>query len=97
MRKLVATTMVSLDGVMQAPGGPEEDPTGGFAFGGWSFPYWDDAPGREHARPGRQRPASSCSATGPEIFEASGRTRGPTTRSPTDAQCGQRSTWPRAR
>jgi dihydrofolate reductase len=46
MRKLIATTMVSLDGVMQAPGGPEEDPTGGFAFGGWSFPYWDDAPGR---------------------------------------------------
>jgi dihydrofolate reductase len=46
MRKLIATTMVSLDGVMQAPGGPEEDPTGGFAFGGWSFPYWDDEPGR---------------------------------------------------
>jgi len=46
MRKLIATTMVSLDGVMQAPGGPEEDPTGGFAFGGWSFHYWDDAPGR---------------------------------------------------
>ncbi|HEU5297682.1 MAG TPA: dihydrofolate reductase family protein [Burkholderiaceae bacterium] len=42
MRKLVATTMVSLDGVMQAPGGPEEDPTGGFASGGWSFPYWDE-------------------------------------------------------
>jgi dihydrofolate reductase len=46
MRKLISTTMVSLDGVMQAPGGPEEDPTGGFSFGGWSFPYWDDAPGR---------------------------------------------------
>lgn len=46
MRKLIATTMVSLDGVMQAPGGPEEDPTGGFTYGGWSFPYWDDAPGR---------------------------------------------------
>jgi dihydrofolate reductase len=39
--------MVSLDGVMQAPGGPDEDPSGGFAFGGWSFPYWDDAPGRD--------------------------------------------------
>ncbi|HEY9063765.1 MAG TPA: dihydrofolate reductase family protein [Burkholderiaceae bacterium] len=47
MRKLIATTMVSLDGVLQAPGGPDEDPTGGFAFGGWSFPYWDDAPGRD--------------------------------------------------
>ena len=42
MRKLIATTMVSLDGVMQAPGGPQEDPTGGFASGGWSFPYWGE-------------------------------------------------------
>jgi dihydrofolate reductase len=42
MRKLIASTFVSLDGVMQAPGGPEEDPTGGFALGGWSFAYWDD-------------------------------------------------------
>jgi dihydrofolate reductase len=46
MRKLIATTMVSLDGVMQAPGGPQEDPTGGFAVGGWSFPFWDDDAGR---------------------------------------------------
>jgi dihydrofolate reductase len=42
VRKLVATTSVSLDGVMQAPGGPEEDPTAVFAFGGWAFPYWDE-------------------------------------------------------
>jgi dihydrofolate reductase len=42
MRKLIASTMVSLDGVMQAPGGPQEDPTGGFAFGGWSFNYWGE-------------------------------------------------------
>jgi len=42
MRKLIASTMVSLDGVMQAPGGPDEDPTGGFAFGGWSFNFWGD-------------------------------------------------------
>jgi len=47
MRKLIASTMVSLDGVMQAPGGPDEDPTGGFTFGGWSFPYWDDEPDRD--------------------------------------------------
>lgn len=43
MRKLIASTFVSLDGIMQAPGGPEEDPTGGFAFGGWTFHYWDEA------------------------------------------------------
>ena len=42
MRKLIASTFVSLDGVMQAPGGLEEDPTGVFAFGGWSFSYWDE-------------------------------------------------------
>ncbi len=43
MRKLVATTSVSLDGVMQAPGAPEEDPASVFAFGGWAFPYWDES------------------------------------------------------
>jgi dihydrofolate reductase len=42
MRKLVVNTFVSLDGVMQAPGGPEEDPTGGFEHGGWSVSFWDD-------------------------------------------------------
>lgn len=47
MRKLIASTFVSLDGIMQAPGGPDEDPTGGFAFGGWTFPYWDDAMERD--------------------------------------------------
>src|SRR5258708_36036324 len=42
MRRIIASTFVTLDGVMQAPGGPEEDPTGGFKPGGWSFSYWDD-------------------------------------------------------
>jgi dihydrofolate reductase len=41
MRKIITSTFVSFDGVMQAPGGPEEDPTGGFTRGGWSAPYWD--------------------------------------------------------
>jgi dihydrofolate reductase len=42
MRELVVYTFVTLDGVMQAPGGPEEDPEGGFEHGGWSAGYWDD-------------------------------------------------------
>jgi dihydrofolate reductase len=42
VRKIVVSTFLSLDGVMQAPGGPEEDPTGGFVHGGWSVNYWDD-------------------------------------------------------
>jgi dihydrofolate reductase len=41
MRKLTGAVFVSLDGVMQAPGGPEEDPTGGFGHGGWVAPFWD--------------------------------------------------------
>lgn len=42
MRKIIVNTFITLDGVMQAPGGPEEDPTGSFKFGGWSANYWDD-------------------------------------------------------
>lgn len=45
MRHIKASTFISLDGVMQAPGGPEEDPAGKFRFGGWTVPYWDDASG----------------------------------------------------
>lgn len=43
MRKLIAITQVTLDGVMQSPGGPEEDPSNGFAHGGWAMPFFDDA------------------------------------------------------
>lgn len=46
MRKVIASAFVSLDGVMQAPGGPEEDPTGGFKYGGWTAPYFDEALGQ---------------------------------------------------
>jgi len=43
MRKITAITQVTLDGVMQSPGGPEEDPRNGFTHGGWVMPFWDDA------------------------------------------------------
>ena len=43
MRKLTGAVMLSLDGVMQAPGGPEEDPTAKFELGGWVFPFWDES------------------------------------------------------
>src|SRR5712691_2495093 len=45
MRKIIVATFTSLDGVMQAPGGPQEDPTGGFTFGGWTAPHFDAALG----------------------------------------------------
>jgi dihydrofolate reductase len=47
MRKIIVGAMVSIDGVMQAPGGPSEDPTKGFKFGGWVMPYFDEAGGEE--------------------------------------------------
>ena len=45
MRKVIAAFFTSLDGVVQAPGGPEEDPSGGFQYGGWTFHHWDGAMG----------------------------------------------------
>jgi dihydrofolate reductase len=46
MRKLIILSFITLDGVMQAPGGPEEDPTGGFKHGGWVAGYFDDFLGK---------------------------------------------------
>jgi len=46
MRKIIVLSFISLDGVMQAPGAPDEDTSGGFKFGGWTFPYFDEFAGR---------------------------------------------------
>jgi dihydrofolate reductase len=50
MRKIIVGAQVSMDGVMQAPGGPTEDPTKGFKFGGWSMAYWSNEGGEEIMR-----------------------------------------------
>ncbi|MFW6097558.1 MAG: dihydrofolate reductase family protein [Chloroflexota bacterium] len=50
MRNLIVLTFVSLDGVMQAPGGPQEDTRDGFSHGGWTVPYFDDFLGEEMGR-----------------------------------------------
>lgn len=50
MRKLIVLSMVSLDGVMQAPGGPQEDTSGGFQYGGWVAPFFDETAGQEMAK-----------------------------------------------
>jgi dihydrofolate reductase len=46
MRKIIVLSFISLDGVMQAPGGPKEDDSGNFKFGGWTVPYFDEASGK---------------------------------------------------
>ncbi len=46
MRKIIVLSFITLDGVMQAPGGPEEDTSGGFKYGGWTAPYFDETAGK---------------------------------------------------
>jgi len=55
MRKVIAATFVSLDGVIQAPGGPQEDTAGGFKFGGWTFHHWDEVMGEAMGATTRSR------------------------------------------
>jgi dihydrofolate reductase len=50
MRKIIVLSFITLDGVMQAPGGPEEDRSGGFKYGGWIAPYFDEASGKVMAK-----------------------------------------------
>jgi len=73
MRRIVVATFTSLDGIMQAPGGPQEDPTGGFTLGGWTAPHVDEALALPSAKIfGRPfdlllgaRPTTSSRRTGP--------------------------------
>ena len=46
MRRIIVLEMISLDGVLQAPGGPDEERSAGFSYGGWSAPYGDDVGGK---------------------------------------------------
>ena len=46
MRKIIVSSFITLDGVMQAPGGPGEDTSGSFKYGGWSAPYSDEVSGK---------------------------------------------------
>jgi dihydrofolate reductase len=66
MRKIIVLSMITLDGVIQAPGDPEEDPTGGFRYGGWTAPYVDDFVGRTM---GEQVSGSSDFLLGRKTFE----------------------------
>ena len=70
MRKLISSTFVSLDGILQAPGGPEEDPAGGFALGGWTFTYWDEVMGRSMSGFDGQNRELVLGRKTYEIFEA---------------------------
>lgn len=70
MRKLVTITFVTLDGIMQAPGGPGEDDSGGFECGGWSVNYWDDMMGQVMGENFAKQPELLLGRKTYEIFAA---------------------------
>jgi dihydrofolate reductase len=70
MAKLVVGAFLSVDGVMQAPSGPDEDPSGGFTHGGWSVGYWDEAMSRIIVRWTEQADALLLGRKTYEIFAA---------------------------
>ena len=74
MRKIIVGAMVSMDGVMQAPGGPTEDPTKGFKFGGWEMPYFDQEFGEELDRVFKEKFDLLLGRKTYEIFAGTGRT-----------------------
>jgi dihydrofolate reductase len=70
MRKIIVGAFVSMDGVMQAPGGPSEDPTKGFKFGGWVVPFFDQEFGEEVDRLFKDKPDLLLGRKTYEIFAA---------------------------
>lgn len=66
MRKIIVLEFITLDGVMQAPGGPEEDTSGNFKYGGWTVPYFDDFAGKIM---GKQMKSPSDLLLGRKTFE----------------------------
>jgi dihydrofolate reductase len=70
MRKLVTVTFVTLDGIMQAPGGPEEDESDGFNSGGWSVNYWDDLMGQDMGETFAKQPELLLGRKTYEVFAA---------------------------
>lgn len=70
MRKLTVAAFISLDGVMQAPGGPEEDMSGGFSHGGWTVPHWDEVMGEAMGRVFEGPPALLLGRKTYDIFAA---------------------------
>ncbi len=60
MRKIIVSEFITLDGVIQAPGGEDEDTDGGFIHGGWTWPYWHDDIGKHFFQSHVSKPTHCC-------------------------------------